>query len=144
MTVLTERKNRGDILRHVYREDYCTKRATVYNRSNAALTLSDAMAYPVVADESVAGAYQFAAAAGAANVIGLMLYEKSISAIADNATVKCQVLVRGPAIIDKVWLPTVDYAGASFTLATLVTALGALNVPILANPESTQTTTQTE
>lgn len=144
MTVLTERKNEGDIIRHEMRNDYCEKAGLVYNRSNAALTISDAMGYPVVADESVAGAFQFMAAGQEASVVGLMIYAKAITAIADNAITKCRVLVRGPAIVDKVQLPTLDYAGAAITLATLVTRLAALNPPILANGESPLTHTQSE
>lgn len=144
MAVLTERKTEGDIVRHEYRNDYCEAKGggTVYNRSNAALTINDAMGYPVIADESVAGAFQFAAAGEEANVIGVMLHAKKIDAIADNATVKCRVLVRGPAVVDKVQLPTVDYAAAAFTLATIVSALEALNPPILASGESPVTHTQ--
>lgn len=145
MTVLTERKTEGDLIRHEYRNDYCEVGAKVYNRSNAALTISDAMGYPVIADESVAGAYQFAHAGEEASVVGLMIYTKSITALADNGYVMSRVLVRGPAAIDKVWLPTDDFSDSygTFDIAAIVAALAALSPPILAKGESPQTTTQT-
>lgn len=140
--VLTEKKTVGDVVRHEYREDYCRVGAPVYNRSNGALTITDPMGYPLVVDESVAGAYQFANATGAANVVGLLIRTKPYSAVADNAVSTERVLVRGPAIIDKAQLPTVDYAAAGFTLATLVTALTALG--IICHPEQAVVATQSE
>lgn len=140
--VLTEKKTVGDVIRHEYREDFCRVAAAVYNRSGGALTIADPMCYPVLADGTVAGAYKLAAAADAANVTGLLIRTKPYSAVANNANSVERILVRGPAIIDKAQLPTVDYAAAAFTLATLVTALKALS--IIPNPEPGVVATQTE
>ena len=137
--ILSEKKTTGDIIRYELRGDYCRVAALVYNRSNAALTIADPMGYPLQIDESVGGAFQFANVAGQAAVVGLLLRTKPYTAVADNAVTTEIVLVRGPAIIDKAQLPTVDYASAGFTLATLVTALVALHIIPLAEQSVTAT-----
>jgi hypothetical protein len=52
------------------------------------------------------------------------------------------ILKRGPALIGATSLPTNDLMGTAFTAATLVTALAALNPPIIAQSEVTPTLTQ--
>lgn len=140
--VLTEKKTEGDVIRYELRNDYCRDKVEVYNRTNAAITISDPMCWPLIADESVSGAMQLAKAGDEASVIGLLIRTKPYSAVADNAHSTERVLVRGPAIIDKTQLPTVDDDAAGFTLATIVTALKALGIK--SNAEPGVIATQTE
>ena len=152
-TVYSEKNTVGDLIRYEGHQDYTRKAITVYNRSGAAMTIANPIGYPILADTgqigsasvpAVAGAYCFAKHGDEASVVALHADEaaKSIS-LAINASVVINALVRGPAIVDKAVIPTTDYAGTGFTLATIVTAIQALNPPILAGAENTSTYTQT-
>jgi hypothetical protein len=65
--------------------------------------------------------------------------------LAQNAITKemFPILVRGPALINKSVLPATDPNSASYTIATIVTALAALSPPIetMVEPDAVVSTT---
>lgn len=146
-TAYSEKKTIGDLIRMEFNPHggYTRVQAKVYNRNASAITISDPVGYPVKADGTVAGAYKLAFYGDESTVVGLLIDAKvKISALAQNSFVTTAVLVRGPAIIDKTFIPTLDALGTnSFVLATIVTSLAGVNPPILANAEGTTVTQST-
>jgi hypothetical protein len=75
-----------------------------------------------------------------ANIKGLWLGDPAtrpfVEGLANNAisALPGQILFNGPAVVDKNKIPTADLAAAGFTLATIVTALAALGIQVLAEP----------
>ena len=83
-----------------------------------------------------------------ANTGGLWLGDPAtqpfIEGLANNAVsaLPGQVLVKGPAVVDKDKIPAKDVAGGTLTAATIITALAALGITTLAEPStSAQQTT---
>ena len=141
----SEKRTQGDLIRWDMKQDYTWGNALIYNRTGSSISVTDIMGYPLRPDNSIAGAYMFAMAGGESYVNALSLSRASFvnAPLANNAAHLTKALVRGPAIIDKVQgIPTTDLAGASFNLATIVTALQALIPPILCNAEPPVTVTQ--
>lgn len=147
MTQYFEKKTIGDFVRSEYDPSsmYCRKQGVIHNRTGGAITIKDPVAYPVKPDSSVAGDFQLCVAGDEAYVTGLIFDPRGIGVdtpLANLATITRNVFVRGPAIIDKSYIATVDTAAAAFTLATIVTALQALVPPIICLPEPATQTTQ--
>lgn len=145
MTTLSEKKTFGDVVRYSMRDDYTIDQVTVHNRTGSTVSTADVMGYPLRPDSGVTGDYMLAVATGESYVTGLLIDHRSfaVSTLANAATFISKALVRGPAIVDKVNIPTLDVAGVAFTLATIVTALAAVSPPILCKGEPTVTVTQT-
>ncbi len=144
MPSFTERKNIDDIVRWEVSEFYTRKAVVVHNRTGSTVSLADVMGQPLRVDSGTATEYMFCQATAESYCVGLLLSRLSfaVTTLANAATFKSKALVRGPAIIDKDMIPTTDVLGVALTLATLVTALQALNPPILCNAELTPTVTQ--
>ena len=141
----SEKRTEGDLVRYNMRQDYTCVAALVYNRTGSTISANDVMGHPLEADSVVSGAYRFCIATRESYCSGLLLDTRSFQqqTLANAGNFWSRALVRGPAIIDKTFIPTTDVAGASFTLATLVTALEAKVPPILCHGEPTITVTQT-
>lgn len=86
-----------------------------------------------------------ALAADAANVTGLILTDDKLSlnpttdVIDNHNAAKFAKLVRGPALVRKNSINVTDTAGATIVIATVVTALAALNIIVLDDPPQTST-----
>lgn len=144
MASFKERVNIDDIIRKEYSDAYCRVACTVHNRTGSAVTLADVMGQPLRADTSVTGDYMFCQATAESYCTGLLLHRGGFNVVnlANTGTFKSKALIRGPAIIDKAFIPLTDAIGGTFTQATLITALQALVPPIICNPELTPTVTQ--
>jgi len=145
MASASEKNYFDDIIRKVFDLDYCVEEVTVYNRTNGVISPASLQGQPLEPDESQSGKYMFCIAARASYCTAILLSNLSltVNTMADNATLVGKALVRGPAIIDKTQIPATDVAAANITAATIVTALEALNPPILSKAEHTVTATQT-
>lgn len=144
MTTETENKKLTDLLRWEVdngQQGFCRDEATIKNTLGQSVTLTDPCGYPL---KYVTDHYELACAGEEATVDALLLATEDFEALANNATTtkKYPILVRGPAIIAKAGLPTVDQDGtpAAFTLATLITALLALNIVTNVEPTKTNST----
>ena len=140
----SEKRTQGDLIRYDLKQDYTWAPVTIYNRTGSTITATDIMGYPLRPDSSIAGAYMFVMAGGESYTNALCLSHATFvnAPLANNTSHITKALVRGPAIIDKAFIPTTDLAGAAFTLATIVTAVQAFNPPILCNAEPAITVTQ--
>jgi len=138
-TVLTSKKKQGDLLIAFFHQGFNFDSAKVKNAGGGTVTITDPLGYPLKTDG--AGGYALALAADAANVIGLIISPQTTITLAAGAstTRPCQILARGPAVLDKQMLPTLDLAGAAITLATLVTALQALQIRFMTEPVTSST-----
>ena len=143
-TVFTERVNIDDIIRYEMYDGYCRASVTVHNRTGSTITLADVMGQPVRNDTSVTGDYMFCQATAESYCTGLCLHRGgfNVANLANLGTFKTKVLVRGPVIIDKTMLPATDVLGATFTIATIITALQGLVPPIVCNAENPLVVTQ--
>ncbi len=115
------------------REDY-----TIRNTSAATRTVTNPVGTPLNLN---AGKMEFALAAGINAIEGLLLESNDLPATANNADVaggKRAVLVRGPAIVAKSILPTVDVAGSAITMSDFITRLAALDIQVRDEPAKTQ------
>jgi hypothetical protein len=76
---------------------------------------------------------------------GFIVDEKPSEAIAaaGTSTLKYQILVRGPALVNRTKIRATDVAGTAFVTATLVTRLESLSPPVftLIEPATVQTQT---
>lgn len=136
---VTKVKVIGDLLVHCENFAYSTLgNAILRNGTATTRTVSDFVGYPLKAGASGAD-YQFAVAGDEANVIALLLggppgiLSESI-ANATNSAYKYLVLRFPPIIINKSGIRTTDIAGASFTVATIVTALETLKWKVQTEP----------
>jgi hypothetical protein len=140
MSTLTEKKFLTDLLRWEveslgqYTRDY----ATVKNTTGASVTLSNPLGTML---KWVTDHYELAIAGEESDVVALLLETEPMDALANNATsTKRLILVRGPAIISKAGLPTLDPAGAAITYADLAAALLAMGIVTRAEPATTTST----
>lgn len=136
---VTKVKVIGDLLIHCENFAYSTLgNAILRNGTATTRTLDNFVGYPLKAGASGAD-YQLAVATDEANVIALLLggppgiLSESI-ANATNSAYKYLVLRYPPVIINKSAIRTTDIAGASFTVATIVTALEALKWKVQTEP----------
>lgn len=141
----SEKNYLDDLIKYIEDEQYSIPEVTVYNRTGSTISAADVFGHPLRPDSSVAGAYRFCLGTEESYCTALLLETKSfaLNTLANNASFKTKALVRGMATIDKAIIPTADVAATAFTLSTLVTALQALNPPILCHAEQTPTATQT-
>lgn len=140
-----ERQYQDDIIRWELYDGYTKKAVTVHNRTGSTITSADVMGQPLRPDSGVATDYRFLMATEESYCNALLLHHGSfaVNTLANAATFKTKAIVRGPAIIDASRIPALDVAGGSLTAATLITALQALNPPIVCNTEQSPTVTQT-
>lgn len=137
----TQPRRLGDLLIWEPHSGYCRNSVNIKNASGSAVDITDPVGYPLKVS---AGVYELAFAGDEANVVALLLYQNEISLAAGASTLfPVGIIVRGPVILDySAGLPTLDAAGAAFTISTIVTALAALSPPMIAYAEPTIQTTQ--
>lgn len=145
MASFTERAHIDDTIRYELYDGYTRKAVVVHNRTGSTVTSADVIGMPLQKDSSVATDAMFLQAGAESYCIGLCLHAGSfaVNTLANLGTFKTKMLVRGPAIVDQSWIKAADVLGASYTMATIVTALAGLNPPIIVNTELTPTVTQT-
>jgi hypothetical protein len=108
----------GDVLKYEGDPMLTRESKTMTNPHSAAFTF--VAGYPMDDNVPVANA-------GIAGIDGMLLSTVTLAANGeDGDTAKVAVLARGPAVFDKDALPTKDYAGTNFTLATVITKYAAL------------------
>lgn len=140
--VLTDRVRVYDLVKDEYDQRVTRAAGTIKNPSaTTAAQGAIQVGYPV---KQVGTQWTLLLSGDEANVGGLYLGDPStqpfMEALAQNAVSKLnqQVLYRGPAVVDQNKIATTDVAGASFTTATLVTALLALGIHMLSEPPTSQ------
>lgn len=138
----TQPRRLGDLLIWEPHSGYCRKSVTIKNASGSAVDILDPVGYPL---KLVSSVYELAFAGDEASVVALLLYQNEINLAAGATTLfNVGIIVRGPVILNySQGLPTVDAAGAAFTISTIVTALAALSPPMIAYAEPTIQATQT-
>ncbi len=127
----------GDVFIHMESMEYCTRGEKV-TAQDTTVNLDNVVGYPVLYS---GGKYKLAKAGDEANITQLIVKGDPIVALATtvDSPVKYQLLVHPPAIINSDKLPTEDYAGAAFNMATIITRLKALNYEIRDEPDNTTT-----
>lgn len=139
----TQPRRLGDLLVFELHPGYQRESAYIKNASGSAVDITDPLGYPLKTDG--AGGYELAFSGDEGSVIGLVLYEKEMSIAAGaRMPVPIPVLTRGPAILNySAGLPTLDAAGAAFTISTIIATLKALSPPMISLAEPTIQSTQT-
>lgn len=124
------RKVPGDVIAFELDRTYNYVSAKVKNNDVGAITIDNPIGQPVGLDT---GVYGFLAAADAADTVGIIVHGEPVQALAAAALTpaKFLILVRGPAAVRPSGIAALDYAGAAITRATVVTALAALDPPVL-------------
>lgn len=140
----TQKRMLGGLLLWDSHPMFCRDTAVngIKNGSGAAVDITDPLGYPVKSDGS--GGYSLAFAGDEANVIGLVLWEAELSIAAGQYGISpIPILVRGPAVINYTYgIPTVDGAGNSFNITTIVNTLEAISPRIQCLAEPTIVATQ--
>jgi len=144
VTSFSEKNYDDDLIRFIQDEHYSILEVLVYNRTGSTISAASVFGHPLRPDSSVSGAYRFCLGTEESYCNGLLIEKRSfaITTLANNGSFKSKALIRGMATIDKAVIPTADVAGTNFTLATLVTALQALNPPVQCNAELSPSVTQ--
>ncbi len=119
----------GDVMQHEGNPGITRDEKTITNASGAEMVLE--AGYPM--DDNVPELD-----GGEAGVDGLLLQGITIP---DGESAKVAVLARGPASVNQDAIPTADYAGDDFTIATIVTALEAIGIVVRSEPDTVATQT---
>lgn len=142
MTTKSQYKAAGDLVIHMESSEYCCISAVLKTQaaSGSLTDLTDLVGYPVILDGTD---WKLAKSGDEASVDGLIVDGPDIDDLVYDAatTALYKILVHPPAIINQSAIATTDYAGASFTVATIVTALKTLKFEVRDVPSllSTQT-----
>jgi len=138
----TQPRRLGDLLIFEMHSGYQRASAPVKNASAAAVDITDPLGYPVKTDG--AGGYALAFAGDEASVIGLILFMNELSiGVGVYTPFNVPILIRGPGILNySQGLPTLDAAGASFNITTIVSTLKAISPPLISYAEPTLQATQ--
>lgn len=139
MAVKTKGKTLGDLLVYELNHAYTREQYTLRNTTGSTVGLSDPMGYPL---KFVGGKMELAVAGDEATVDGVLLTEAPIEAVAtatDFAGGKRAVLERGPAILRKEAIPTIDAEGAAFNMTNLIARLLAIGILVKPEPATQQT-----
>lgn len=150
MAVTTKTKNKmpGDLIRHEIDPLHSRKAYVLRNTSGGAAAIANPVGLPC----KVSGGKMVPVlATDEANATALLLTSEDIASVANNTDyasdgsnpTKHSFLVWG-AKVDKAMIATTDPAGGTYTLADLVTALGASGIRIDAEAEPAVTETQSE
>lgn len=116
--------------------EYCGDANVVTAKTAKPLTAYDIVGVPVIAGDVIA------AAGDEANVIGIVLPQgvtKLTLAATVASTDKYFILRRGPAILWKGGIPTLDPAGGTYDQAALATRLLALGIKVVTSTELANT-----
>lgn len=143
MPTISKGRTMGDVVRYVLHPGYCIVSAYVVNPNAAAYAAQNLVGQPVKASGAN---YVFVESTDEAAVIGLFMHDKPVAlGVSETTTIKYPILVRGPALVDQDSLPVNDVAGVAFdTVAQLVTALAALDPPIIAVRQPVTESEQTD
>jgi len=139
----TQPRRLGDLLIFEMHSGYQRASAPVKNASGSAVDITDPIGYPLKTDGS--GGYALAFAGDEGSIIGLCLHGNELSIAAGVYTAfNIPILIRGPAILNySQGIPTLDAAGGSFNITTIIATLKALSPPMISYAEPTLQTTQT-
>jgi hypothetical protein len=145
LTTFTDRNRIQDLIKYEVDQRFTRDAQTIKNLNAAAIGANTlAVGTPLSLS---AGQYGILQTGDEANVKALFLgTDSSIihEALAANAITagKYQILVRGPAIINRSIIPTTDGDGGTIDVDAVCTALAALNIVTMKEPVSTATGTQ--
>lgn len=146
LTTFTDRARISDLVKWEVNPLYTRDSATIKNLNAAAVSAGGILVgTPLSLSASQYGILQ---SGNEANVKALFLGNDSDrinEALAANAITagKYQILVRGPAIINKSMIPTTDGDGQAIDVAAICTALLVLGITTEVEPTSAATGTQT-
>ena len=147
LSTLTKRLLISDLVKWEVFPLYTRDSATIKNLNAAAITAGSLQ--PGTPLSLSAGQYGILQSGNEANVKSLFLGNDSDwihEALAANAITvgKYQILVRGPAIINKSMIPTTDGDGGAIDVAAICTALLALGITTEVEPATAALGIQTE
>lgn len=125
MPILDHSTVLGDILIFEAHDEYSRESVVVTNPEANANTFG--IGYPLAAGVPLLNA--------AIGTMDGILLERFIAGASEAK--KCAVLRRGPAVVNVTRLPTADYNGTTFTLATIKTQLLAMDPPVVWRAEPT-------
>lgn len=125
-------KTAGDVLIHEESAIVCRDSVVIANQTAAAFT--------AVPGQPIDASGNVVLATAEASTVGLLLESVALGA-SETTALKYGIVARGPCVIDEQSIALVDSAGASYTVATIVTALEALGMTVRQEPtvSSTQT-----
>lgn len=138
-TPFEDTKYLADFLRVMPNQEYSLESAHVRNTTGAEVAL-DGTPLPVALD-GASGRYEVmtALAAGTpANIDGFIVSarKETLAATTGVSSQPHAILVRGPAVVSQEAFSATDLAGASYDAADFVTALGAMNPPVVVRDSS--------
>lgn len=142
----TDRLRISDLVKWEVNSLFCRDSVKVKNTNAAALPAGGlTLGTPLVNN---AGVWETAQTTQENTIDGIFLGNDSdriSEALAAGATTAgyYQILIRGPALINKAILPSTDGDGGALVLATMLTTLAALNILPLTEPAAAATTEQT-
>lgn len=135
MVAKTQLKTAGGLVIHVESLEFCTSSAIIRNGALTSVSIADVTGFPLKAGSAGAD-FTLAVVGDEANVTGLIMKGPVPLALATvaNSAREYQVLKNPPAIINQDAIAKKDGAGASFNIATIVTALKALKFEVRTEP----------
>lgn len=133
-TVLTDRQRVYDFLKWEVEPRYCRAAGTIKNIANADLAAGDIV--PGTPLKLNGSNWEIALAADKDTVDGFFIDERKSEAIdAGETSVKeYQILARGPALVNKDAIPTLDPDGGALTAGNVQACAVALGIRFLAEP----------
>lgn len=146
LTTFTKRLKIGDLVKWEVLSLYCRDAGTIKNRGSGTLAQGGlVVGMPLIYSSSQWGTLLATEEASCAGIFLGNDSDRINEPLAANAITvgKYQILVGGPAIINKSLLATADVNGVNFTMATLLTRLAALNIKTEQEPTSSALGIQT-
>lgn len=141
-TIFTESKRVYDVLKWFVEERFCFATYKIKNDSGAAIAQGGIV--PGTPLNLVAGNMETIESTEEAEIDGIFIDERTVPAlaIAGLTEKEYRVLVRGPALVNKDAILAADYNGSTaYDLDAIVTRLAALDIQVLAEPETVETQT---
>jgi hypothetical protein len=135
-TTLTKPRTEGDVVIRNFDPEYCYDSVTITNNSGAERDF-----VPGTPFNESGGTWDPTQDTEEASIDGILV--EHVKGLANNGTKVVRMLVRGPAVLNRDALPTVDYTNTAFNLATVATRLLALSPPIICRREPTKVSQQT-
>lgn len=144
-TALTNTKKAGDLVKWECDVRFTRKSGSFTNPAGsgggtATITISDPVGYPVQYTDSTE-TYVFLTAGNEANCNALVIDNGGEIVNEDGDTTTIAILRRGPALINKDMIATLDYEGASFDVDAIMLALNDEDIRELEEPTVTETQT---
>lgn len=137
MSLKTQNRSLTALLRYEVNPDFTREEITLRNGTADAVTLTDPVGYPL---KYVSGKYLLALAGDEGTVDALLLATEDFDAVAATTDFagKQLAIVRGPAIVSKAGIKTVDVAGDAFNVTTIIATLAALQIQVHSEPVKQQ------